>query len=102
MLLQELENLFDRPCLIPVQVVNQVPGAAPAQTPFKVGLEKDKANAFLVTNPQAIFKVFQKDQFLSLPEQTQCTLLERLDDILLKCAHNSLILTDHLVQASPS
>lgn len=52
------------------------------QTPFKVGLEKDYTNTFLITNPMAIFKVFQKDQFLALPESTQTVILDRLDDIL--------------------
>lgn len=63
-------------------------------------MEKDYTNTFLITNPLAIFRVFSKDQFLSLPEATQCTLLDRMDDILIKCSHNSLILTDHIVQAS--
>lgn len=36
-------------------------------------------------------------QFPQLPDSTQCTLLDRLDDILNKCPHNSLLLTDHLV-----
>ena len=52
------------------------------QTPFKVGLEKDYTNTFLITNPLAIFKVFQKDQFLALPESTQTVLVDHLDDIL--------------------
>ncbi len=68
-LLQELESLFDRPYLVPAQ-------GAPAEAgikgpaPFKIGLEKDYSNTFLVTNPLAIFRVFQKEQFLGLPEST--------------------------------
>lgn len=57
-------------------------------------MEKDYSNTFLITNPLALLRVLQ--QFPSLPESTQCTILDRLDDILLKCPHNGLILTDHL------
>ena len=69
---------------------------------YRVGLEKDFSNTFLVTNPQAIYRVFQKEQFLQLPEATQCIVLDRLEDILMKCSHNCLILTDHIIQAAPS
>jgi hypothetical protein len=40
--------------------------------------------------------------FLDLPESTQCILIERLEEILLKCAHNALILTDHIVLTNVS
>lgn len=61
-----------------------------------MGLEKDYGNTFLITNPMAIFKVFNREQFMRLPEIAQCTLIDRLDDILAKCMHNALILTDHI------
>ena len=48
----------------------------------------------------AIFKVFSKDQFLELSEPTQVILIDRLDDILQKCSHNSFILTDHIVHSN--
>jgi hypothetical protein len=62
--MQELENLFDKPLLIPVHPTQSPPAGSGGPPPYKVGLQKDKNNSFLITNPQAIFKVFQKDQFL--------------------------------------
>ena len=105
LLLQELESLFDKPCLIPVVMPDTtsrqaIPKDQPAQvapTSFKIGFEKDSTNTFLITNPMAIFNVFSPELFLVLSEQSQCLLLERLEDILQKCPHNAHILTDHIV-----
>lgn len=44
-LLQELESLFDRPCVQP---------PTDPKASFKLGLEKDYSNTFLITNPLAL------------------------------------------------
>jgi hypothetical protein len=56
----------------------------------------------LITNPQAIFKIFEKDQFVKLDEASQLLILDRLDDILQKCSHNAHILTDHVTSSNVS
>ena len=104
-MLLQLENLFDKPTL----VVRQEPpplSSHPSKNPsepekaaapqvFEIVYQKDYLNTSLITNPAAIFEVLEKDQFLSMSEQSQILLLERLEEILYKCPHNTHILSDH-------
>jgi hypothetical protein len=91
-------GLLDRP-----KIKQPSPAEADAQQPrLRLIFEPDPLNNFLVTNPTAIFKFIRPDRFLKLSEQEQIMVIDRLEELMKKCAFNAHLISEQVVTLNVS
>ena len=90
LLLQQLENLFERPYF------SEYRHDANYQASAVFGYQRDNSNTFLITNPESIFMLFDTEVFEQLAEDGQLIILDILDELLKKCSNNALALSEHI------